>query len=188
MIFCVGTSFRGKLLVATPLIGDPNFERTVVLVLEHNDEGALGVVLNRPSEVELLGPLPGWDRFAAHPPVVFVGGPVSREAVIALARVGSDAPEGAVTPVVGPVGALDITRDPDEVGAGVEALRIFAGYAGWAPGQLEEEIDAGAWFVVEALPGDTFDADPARLWRRVLRRQGGRLAIYANFPEDPSRN
>jgi putative transcriptional regulator len=184
----MGASLKGKLLVATPLIGDPNFERTVVLLLEHNDEGALGVVLNRPSDVELLGPLPEWDRFAAHPSVVFVGGPVSREAVIALARVRPGVEEPAWVTVSDRVAAVDLNRDPDEVGGRVETVRFFAGYAGWAPGQLEDEIEAGAWFVVEARPGDTFAADPENLWRRVLRRQGGTTAMFANFPDDPTQN
>lgn len=184
----MGASLKGKLLVATPVIGDPNFERTVVLVLEHNDEGALGVVLNRPSEVELLGPLPEWDRFAAHPSVVFVGGPVAREAVIALARVRPGEEEPAWVTVCDRVAAVDLNRDPDEVAGRVEEVRFFAGYAGWGPGQLEGEIDAGAWFVVDALPGDTFVADPEHLWRRVLRRQGGTTAMFANFPDDPRMN
>lgn len=184
----MGSSLKGKLLVATPVIGDPNFERTVVLVLEHTDEGALGVVLNRPSDVELLGPLPEWDRLAAHPSVVFVGGPVAREAVIALARVRPGVASPAGMPVGDQIAAVDLNRDPEEVGTSVEAVRFFAGYAGWGPGQLEGEIEAGAWFVVEALPADTFAADPEHLWRRVLRRQGGTTAMFANFPEDPRYN
>jgi putative transcriptional regulator len=180
-------TLRARLLVATPMLDDPNFDRTVVLMLEHTDEGALGVVLNRPSETPVEGAVPGWDRFVTDPSVVFVGGPVSRTAVICLARaVGIDAE--VWSPVLGPVGTLDLSRDPDEIGTDVQAIRLFAGYAGWDGGQLEDEIASGAWFVVDALPDDALSADPDELWRTVLRRQPGRLAKYANYPADASLN
>jgi putative transcriptional regulator len=180
--------FKGRLLVATPLLGDPNFERAVVLLLEHGDEGALGVVLNRPSELEVAEPLPEWRRFTGTPEVVFVGGPVSRSSVIALARLGRDLPAGAWEPVLGTLGVLDLTGDPDEVGAGVDDLRVFAGYAGWGSGQLEDEIGEGAWYVVDADPGDAFTSAPDGLWRTVLRRQGGDLAKVALVPAEPYLN
>jgi putative transcriptional regulator len=170
------------------MLGDPNFERAVILLLEHGDEGALGVVLNRPSELGMDDPLPAWTRWSRAPDVVFVGGPVSRNAVIALARATAGLPEGAWEPVDGPLGLLDLSADPDVVGGGLDVLRVFAGYAGWAPQQLEEEIDEGAWYVVEAHPDDAFTADPARLWRHVLTRQGGQLARVAAVPDDPSSN
>lgn len=178
----------GKLLVATPVLGDPNFERTVVLVLEHADEGAVGLVLNRPSETEVSEPLPEWDPVTAFPSVIFVGGPVEQKAVIGLARQGRDGADGRWRPLVCGVGIVDLGRGPDDLAATIEDLRLFAGYAGWGAGQLEAEIDAGAWWVVAATPEDASSPHPERLWSAVLRRQRGRLAMYANFPADPSVN
>jgi len=183
-------STKGRLLVATPLLGDPNFERTVVFMLEDNDEGALGLVLNRPSPLDVDEPLPDWARLIASPPVVFVGGPVSRNSVIALAsRLPTfELPEDTWTQVEGPVGVLDLTADADSVGGGLEEVRVFAGYAGWGEGQLAGEIDDGAWFVVDARAADTFTAAPERLWHDVLRRQPPPLRLFADYPPDPSVN
>lgn len=181
----------GRLLVATPVIGDPNFERSVVLLLEHEVEGGTaGVVLNRPSTTDLLEPLPAWDRLAAHPAVVFSGGPVDPERAIALARAPRAVAVGAegFRPVLGDVGTLDLNLDPDAVGADVEQVRIFAGYAGWGPGQLAAELEAGAWWVVEGSPRDAVATDPTHLWRTVLARQPGELQLFAGYPDDPSLN
>jgi putative transcriptional regulator len=178
----------GQLIVANPVLPDPNFDRTVVLVLAHEDKGALGLVLNRPSEMDVDAPLPRWERLAAEPPVVFVGGPVAPGAAICLATVPSGDPIPGWTPVTGRLGTLDLEQDPDLLGETVSQIRIFAGYAGWAPGQLEAEIRSGAWFVVDAEPGDAMAIDPAQLWKRVLRRQGPDLAVVAAFPPDPTRN
>jgi putative transcriptional regulator len=181
----------GRLLVANPLLPDPNFDRTVVLLLAHSDEGALGVVLNRPSEMLVGSPLPGWASLAADPPVVFLGGPVSHESVICLANSSghpsSTSAEGwqAVTETVG---TLDLSLDPDAVSTRFRQLRVFAGYAGWAPGQLESEMDAGAWWVVQAEPGDVFSDAPERLWTRVLRRQPNSLAMVSYFPANVASN
>jgi putative transcriptional regulator len=186
MIPGVFVSLRGRLLVATPVLGDPNFDRTVVLVLEHTTEGAVGVVLNRPSGTDLAdagADWDGWDDFAAEPPVVFVGGPVSRTAIICLARLGDGGAEG-FQPLLGDVGLADMARAP----RGIDAVRLFAGYAGWGAGQLESEIDQGAWFVVDAVPDDALTEEPEDLWSEVLRRQGGRLAMFALCPPDPSVN
>jgi putative transcriptional regulator len=183
----VFASHRGRLLVATPELGDPNFDRTVVLLLEHTPEGAVGVVLNRPSGTTLTeagADWGGWDVFAAPPDVVFVGGPVARTAVIAVARTFEGKMDG-FQPVLGDdVGIVDLGLEPQDV----DAVRLFAGYAGWGGGQLEAEISAGGWFVLEALPSDPLSADPDELWREVLRRQGGRLALFAACPPDPSLN
>lgn len=181
-------SLKGRLLVATPLLGDPNFERTVVLLIEHTDEGALGLVLNRPSGLDVAEPLPEWGRYALEPEVVFVGGPVSRNSVIALARLRGDLPADRWEQVLGPVGVLDLSGDPDEVAAAVSAVRVFAGYAGWGEGQLEDEVAEGAWYVVPADPVDPFTDDPEHLWRTVLARQDGELAKVAQVPEDPRLN
>jgi len=181
-------SLKGRLLVATPLLGDPNFERAVVLLLEHADEGALGLVLNRPSGLDVADPLPEWGRYALEPEVVFVGGPVSRNSVIALARLRADLPAERWEQVLGPVGVLDLSGDPDDVAAAVTAVRVFAGYAGWGAGQLEDEVAEGAWYVVPADPVDAFTDDPEHLWRTVLARQEGELARVAQVPEDPRLN
>lgn len=181
-------SLRGRLLVATPALGDPNFDRAVVLMLEHTDEGAVGVVLNRPTRTDVAEPLPGWGRLAAEPPVVFEGGPVSPDAALCLVRAWPDEPLESYEPLIGTVGLVDLSVDPDEVSASLQAVRVFVGYAGWGSGQLESEIEAGAWFVVDAVPEDALSADPESLWHSVLRRQPTKLAMFANFPVNPSLN
>ena len=178
---------KGRLLVATPILGDANFDHTVILLLEHNEDGALGLVLNRPSGLEVGEPLPEWSPYTGDPDVVFIGGPVSRSSVIALASVEGEAPAASWEQVLGPVGVVDLSHDPDAMGT-VTAVRVFAGYAGWGPGQLEMEIGEGAWYVVAAEPADVFTDAPERLWRRVLARQPGELARVALVPEDPSLN
>lgn len=183
-----GSSLRGKLLVAGPGLVDPNFARTVVLVCEHTDEGALGVVLNRASDTPLPDELGGWRDLLARPPVVFAGGPVVPEGVLCLAKIQGAPPEEGWHPVLGPLGTLDLRGQPELVGAAVERIRVFAGHAGWAPGQLEAEVDAGGWFVCEADPEDALTPEPDALWSFVLRRQGGRLAMVSTYPEDPSLN
>jgi putative transcriptional regulator len=180
-------SLKGRLLVAVPGMYDPNFDRTVVLLLEHTEDGALGVVLNRPSETGVEQALPGWEPVAATPPVVFVGGPVSPTGALALGTVIGDPVEGW-TPVLGPVGLLDLGQAPAGAAPDVARARLFAGHAGWTAGQLEGEIAAGGWFVVDAEPDDALFADPDRLWPAVLARQPGRLAWFANCPTDPRVN
>jgi len=184
----VTQSLRGRLLVATPPLVDPNFDRTVVLVLEHGEDGALGIVLNRPSTTTLDDALPDWEPLASEPSFVFAGGPVSPDAVITLARAPNATAGDGWVPILRDVGTVDVGRDPRRLEIEVVALRVFVGYAGWAPGQLEGEIGKGAWFVVDADPGDPFAADPSGLWRAVLRRQRGRVAMFANCPEDASVN
>lgn len=182
-------SCKGRLLVATPTLGDPNFDRTVVLVLEHTAEGAVGVVLNRPSATELAeagADWGGWDLLAAAPSVIFVGGPVSRNAVICLGHATADEVDGYQS-LLPPLGLLDLAGPPPP-GGEVKTIRLFAGYAGWGEGQLESEIAEGAWFVVDADPGDALTGEPGELWGEVLRRQGGRLALFAACPPDPSVN
>jgi putative transcriptional regulator len=181
----------GRLIVANPLLPDPNFDRTVVMLLAYGAEGALGLVLNRPSDTLLAAPLPRWEQLAASPPVVFVGGPVQHQAVICLARtVGHpalDPPQGwsAVLPEVG---TLDLDLDPNELQASFSQVRVFAGYAGWGAGQLEAEIGTGAWWILDAQAEDAFSDEPEDLWKQVLRRQGGSLALVAAYPDDPVLN
>jgi putative transcriptional regulator len=180
---------QGKLLVATPRLADPNFFRTVVFLLAHGEQGALGLVLNRPTDTPVASPLPQWEELASGPGVVFVGGPVAG-GTICLARVRSEVgvPDSAYLPLQGTLGTVDLEADPVFVAPWVEDLRVFAGYAGWGPGQLEGEVEEGAWWVVDPLPADLFSDEPESLWRRVLRRQGGDLAIASYFPPDPSLN
>jgi putative transcriptional regulator len=180
------SSLRGRLLVATPPLVDPNFDRTVVLMLEHSDEGALGIVLNRPSETSLDDVLPEWRIVASPPAVVFTGGPVSPDAVIAIARRGGNADEEQEgwVPILADLGTIDLGRDPLDVGIAIDELRVFVGYSGWGPGQLEGELEQHAWFVVDLERADPFAEAPEDLWHRVLRRQRGRVAMFANFPDD----
>ncbi len=183
-----GGGLRGRLLVATPTVGDPNFAGTVVLMLEHSEDGAVGVVLNRPSDIDVAEHLPGWTEVVVSPPVVFLGGPVSPNAALCLARVDGDHAGGGWDPLLGQVGTVDLSADPDQAVPGVAAVRIFAGYAGWAPRQLEAEIADGGWFVVDADPGDALSPLPEGLWREVLRRQPGTVSLFADYPPDPSVN
>jgi putative transcriptional regulator len=178
----------GMLLVATPVMRDPNFDHTVVLLLDHNAEGALGVVLNRPSATAVVDPLPQWVDHAAPPAVVFIGGPVSPGSAICLAR-SADVLEGeGWQPLFAGLGTVDLARSPGDLSGGIEAMRVFAGYAGWGGLQLESEIEAGAWLVLRAQPGDALSRGPAGLWREVLRRQGGVVAAMATFPAELSAN
>jgi putative transcriptional regulator len=180
---------QGRLLVATPGLLDANFFRSVVLVVEHTDEGAAGVVLNRPSETGLGdGPLEEWSDLAAEPPLVFVGGPVAPDAAVCLARTAPEGTPPGWQPVIAGLGVLDLSGEIGDVRDGVDRLRVFAGYAGWGPGQLETELEQGSWYVVDADPEDALTSMPGALWRFVLRRQSGKLALVANFPADPSMN
>ncbi len=178
-------SLRGHLLIAGPGLLDPNFRRTVVLVGEHGEEGAMGVVLNRPSETSVgdavppLASLPGVDD------VVFVGGPVRPEAVVVLGDFVE--PESAGALVLGSIGFLSGEADADDVGELTRA-RVFAGYAGWGGGQLEGELEEGSWIFEPALPDDVFTEAPDTLWSDVLRRKGGPYSVLALMPDDPRVN
>ena len=182
------SSLRGRLLVASPALKDDNFDRTVVLVVEHNEQGALGVVLNRPSTTDVADVLPGWASLAVDPDVVFVGGPVSPGAVICLAETDPDQLGAEWNPVVGRLGIPDLGPDPHAPPDGLSRVRLFAGYAGWGAGQLEGELDVGGWYVVDARPEDPLSPEPDDLWSDVLRRQPGPLRRLASFPRDPSSN
>jgi putative transcriptional regulator len=180
---------KGRLLVASPQLLDPNFHRTVVLVLEHSQEGALGVILNRPTVMTVTDALPE-DVLAAFvgDEAVYEGGPVDPESVIMIGEYLAEfvPSEGAIA--LGTVRVVEPDSDfvtlPDQV----HGLRVFGGYAGWSAGQLEEEIEDEAWIDCECEPSDIFTATPARLWHDVLDRQGGQLRLVARMPEDPSLN
>jgi len=189
----------GHLLVAAPRLADPNFFRRVVLILDHGDHGALGVVLDRPGGVPVVDLLPQWQGWATAPSELFTGGPVARNALIGLVRLVSreaaaDAsmlrPAGWRLLVDGerPVGTVDLGTDPTDLAEAIVGVRLFSGYAGWDSAQLESEIAEGSWYVVRAEAPDPISADPEGLWRRVLRRQGGALAVVSGFPEDPALN
>lgn len=180
-----GTGLAGRLLVAAPALEDPNFHRTVVLVLDHDADGAVGVVLNRPGPQAVAGLLPAFADVAAHPRVVFGGGPVTPEGILCVARSRGGADQ-RFKPFRGALGVLGL--DDDEPGSGIEVVRLFHGYAGWGPGQLEDELGEGAWFILDAADGDAFSDDPEHLWGSVLRRQGGEFALMATMPEDLSTN
>jgi len=181
-------SLTGRLLVASPALTDPNFERTVVLLLDHNAEGALGVVINRPTPVDVTEVLPPWSPLATEPGVVFQGGPVALDSALALAAVPGGGEPMGWRRVHGAVGLVDLDAPPELLAGELGSLRIFAGYAGWGPGQLEREMDEGAWYVIESEPGDAFSPQPERLWRAVLRRQRSEIALVATYPDDPSMN
>lgn len=193
------TPTKGRLLVATPPLADPNFDRSVVYMLEHHESGALGVVLNVPTTEPIGTPLDRWVDLLPHPAAIFRGGPVETDALLAVAHapgIGSggavtadsdrhDADDvAALTPVVGDLASVDLGTDPALLAGVAHRVRIFRGYAGWGPGQLEGEIDGGAWVVVDAQLDDVFSESPQDLWRGVLKRQPGRLAWLAHAPDD----
>jgi putative transcriptional regulator len=181
----------GSLLVAMPSLTDPTFAGTVVFVLDHNETGTLGVVLGRPSQVEIRDVLPGWCDLAVDPGVFHVGGPCETDTALCLAT----SPEGPLDEdsglrrVAGEVCLVDLDVDPVDLAGLVTGLRVFAGYAGWSPGQLADEVAEGAWACVPGSAADVLSelAGP-ELWRRVLGRQTGRLAVLSSAPADPSVN
>jgi putative transcriptional regulator len=177
------------LLVATPVLLDPNFADTVVLLLDADDDGALGVVLNRPSAVPVAEVLEGWGDVVAEPEVLFRGGPVSTDGALAvgLLRTPDQVPVG-FREVAGRLGLVDLDTPVELVDGSLEGMRIFAGYAGWGAGQLQDEITEGSWYVVAGQEPDAFQVDSSDLWRDVLRRQPGQLAWHSTRPLDPDLN
>jgi putative transcriptional regulator len=178
-------SLKGHLLVAGPGLLDPNFRRTVVLVGEHGDEGALGVILNRTSEATVGEAVPELAPLVEVTAPVHVGGPVQPSAIVVLAEFVE--PDRAEALVVADIGFLPSEIDPDELGE-LRRARVFAGYAGWGPGQLDGELEEGSWIVEPAVPGDVFTTEPDELWSEVLRRKGGPFGVLALMPPDPSLN
>jgi len=172
-------SLRGQLLIASPALTD-YFRRTVILMIEHAEEGALGVVLNRPSEHRVADAVPALAELAEEDDVVYAGGPVGPSGVIALGDV--ERPDDAGRHVVGSVGVLD----PDQLETPVRGVRVYAGHAGWGPGQLEAEVEQEAWIVDPASPDDPFHEGD--LWVHALERKGGEYALLARMPADPSVN
>ncbi|WP_082034576.1 YqgE/AlgH family protein [Nigerium massiliense] len=179
----------GLLLVSSPALSDGVFDQAVVFVLDADASGALGVRLDRLSGFDLETALPGWAALASFPAVLFDGGPVSPEGAICLAAPLNDGEEPpGWRPLYGGIGLLHLDT-PLEIAAGAyRDLRVFAGYAGWGPGQLDAELDRGLWHAVSTRYSDVFDPDPSTLWRRVLRRQGGALSLLAGWTATPELN
>ncbi|AWB91589.1 YqgE/AlgH family protein [Aeromicrobium chenweiae] len=179
-------SLRGTMLVATPAIEAGPFLRSVVFLLDHDQDGALGVIVNRPLESEVDEVLPDWAGLVNAPVCLFQGGPVAMDSALALGVV-ADVPPLGWRQMAGRVGLIDLDG-PLPANGELYGLRVFAGYAGWGPGQLEEEIAQGAWLVVPAEDGDLISPRPETLWRDVLRRQDDDVRFWATFPDDPSAN
>ena len=179
------SSLQGHLLVAGPGLVDPNFWRTVVLIGEHSEDGALGVILNRSSETTVEEAVPELAVLAEEMGVVHLGGPVQPSAIVVLADFVE--PDEARSLVLESIGFLPSEVDPAVLGE-LRRARVFAGYAGWGPGQLEGELDEGSWIVEPALAEDVFTQDPEGLWSSVLRRKGGPFSLLASMPPDPNRN
>jgi putative transcriptional regulator len=173
-------TLRGQLLVAAPILRDPNFRRTVVLLAEHGEDGAMGIVLNRPTETAVGEALPELASIAGEEEPVYAGGPVATSSVLAVAEL--DDPDDASELLFESVGFV---QDPN-----VSTLRgrVFVGYAGWGAGQLEAELEEQSWLVLPAEADDLFSSDPDELWSIVLRRQGGPYALLSLMPPDPSLN
>jgi putative transcriptional regulator len=180
----------GRLLVASATLLDPNFAGTVIVLLDHDEDGTLGVVLNRPSPVAVASVLPDWAPSVQPPEVLFEGGPVSNDAALAVARVppGEGPDPIGFRRLFGPVGIIDLDTPREVLAPAVTGLRVFAGYSGWSAGQLQAEIEEGSWYVVDSTPDDVLSAHPTRLWHTVLRRQPGELAWLSTRPVDPELN
>lgn len=182
-------SRKGRLLVAAPNLIDPHFHRSVVLMLEHSDGGALGVVLNRPTSLVVRDALPAdvLEAFVGDE-TVFAGGPVDPGSVIVLGDYMADHVPATGEIDVGSIRVVEPDSDFTVLADRVRGLRVFGGYAGWAAGQLEQEISDEAWIDCPCEPSDIFTTSPDRLWRDVLDRQGGRMRLVARMPDDPSLN
>lgn len=184
------TFLAGRLLVATPHVGGEIFDRSVVLLLHHDEQGAHGLVLNKPIEADVDAVLPGWQPHVVAPGRLFQGGPVGLDTALGLVRLTdpSQPDDLGIKRLFAEIGVIDLDAPPELVLPHVETVRVFAGYSGWGPGQLEGELSAGGWIVTEARPGDPFVPVPEMLWRMVLRRQGGETAWLSTYPADPRLN
>ena len=179
-------SLRGKLIVAGPKLYDPNFHRTVVLICEHTDDGALGLIVNRPTPVEVGDAVPELGELLGPTDRLFAGGPVQPQSIVLLAEL-EDPPEEALM-VTGDVGLVLQGVDLEDLAAMARRGRAFLGYAGWGPGQLEDELERDDWIVLDAEPNDAFADDAEAMWGRVLARNGGEYALLATMPPDPTLN
>ncbi len=178
----------GTLLVATPEIGEGVFRRSVVLLLHHSDEGAQGLILNRPLETEVASILPNWATVTVRDRHVYYGGPVGTDSALGVGLLPVEGSHPAVSLLFDELGLVNLDADPGDIDTLGGAVRVFVGYAGWSPGQLEGEIESGSWYVVDRTPADALTGAADGLWHDVLIRQPGALALVANFPDDPSMN
>jgi putative transcriptional regulator len=180
-------SLRGRLLLASPGLLDPNFHRTVILIAEHTGDGAMGLVLNRPADTTVGEAVPGLASIVEPNAAVHVGGPVAADAVVVLAEFEDHSLAGAL--LDGDLGFLaGAPDDLDTLTAGVRRARVFAGHAGWGPGQLEAELEEESWIIEPPLLDEIFTSEPEALWATVLRRKGREYALLATMPPDPSMN
>ena len=179
-------SLKGQVLVAEPTLPDPNFSRSVIIVAHHDADGALGLVLNRPSETAVAEAAPELTQLCGERALVHQGGPVAPQGVIVLAEF--EHPETAGLLVTGDLGLVGPDSDLESLAGEVRRARVFAGHSGWAPGQLDQELEAGGWIAAPLARDDVFAAVTADLWRTVLARKGGRYALAARMPTDPSLN
>ncbi|ADG96499.1 protein of unknown function DUF179 [Segniliparus rotundus DSM 44985] len=183
------------LLASTDLRGD-TFQRTVVYILEHDERGTFGLVVNRPTKISVASVAPAWEDFAAEPCVVHNGGPVRKDGLLCLGlpREGVAAAESGSTEslgfsVVAPdIAVVDLEGDAQLIASSLQYVRIFAGYSGWASGQLAAELSRGAWYVVSGLPQDVFVGAGVDLWGQVIRRHGARAGVLATHPIDTGVN
>lgn len=180
------STLRGQLLIASPTLGDPNFRRSVVLVADHGEEGAMGIILNRPLDTTVGDTLPDLTDLVEPDQPLYQGGPVQLSAVLVLAE--WDDPSVAADLILGDVGFATNQHGLEDLATAARRARAFVGYAGWGPGQLEGEVEREDWIVEPAQAGDLLAEDPEDLWRTVLARKGGRYALVARMPEDPSVN
>ncbi len=181
-------STRGSLLVAVPLLDEPTFHRTVLYMLQHTDDGALGLVINRPTTEEHVRGLDPWLHHLSYPQVIFDGGPVMSNTLIAVASLALTGGDEGYAPLDHGLCTVDLTLLPDELSEGLQQLRVFRGYSGWGAGQLEDELDEGSWLVLPYRAGDVFSIEPQSVWRHVLRRTGGPKALLADAPDELSWN
>ncbi len=176
----------GRLLVAAPVLDDPSFVRTVVYLLDHDDDGSVGVVVNRPTRTPVGSVLPAWHDVVAHPQVVYAGGPVQPDGALCIGELSRDGI--GVRPIADGLCTVDLDAEVGQITTLTTRLRVFAGHAGWGAGQLDGELAEGAWFVVESLRSDVFAEEPARTWSTVLGRQPLPLRLLASYPPDPVLN
>lgn len=177
-------SLEGRLLVSKPAFHDDSFSGTLTFIVEHDDGGAVGLILNRPTGLAIAEAFPQWGSMAPDGDPIFSGGPVETDSMVVLADGSFDDGDIALG-----LKSLDLEQQvPFAVADGVERIRVFAGYAGWGPQQLEGELAVGAWWMVEATKADVFCDDPDKLWTAVLSRAGGELAWFAHYPKDPELN
>ncbi|MGI9586306.1 MAG: YqgE/AlgH family protein [Acidimicrobiia bacterium] len=172
------TFVEGRLAVATPIIASPPFARAVVLILEHDDSGAIGLILNAATDLKVVDHLPELEQQVSEPATVFLGGPVTTEVAVVLAR--SSTAEFLQPSGVKGVGIVDILNLPDTV----DAMRVFAGYSGWEAQQLESEIEEGAWWIIDPTSDDLFHSNTEGMWERTVRRAPGTIPFHERYPAD----